>query len=113
MQSQILPLLYTLRDFGNVKMIYQDVPPCPDKNPAMNYYGSSNSYVVSAFNYYMYVILRQAGVTVIRTWAIGLPWSENFVGGRRHLVELIRPHTFNFTPPGRLATDLIMYHACV
>ena len=97
-------------------MIHQDVPPCPDKHPTINQYGSSDSYVVSPFNYYMYliiVILHQAGVTVVRTCAIGLPWSENFVGGRRHLLELIDPNTFNFTPPGRLATDLIMYHSCV
>ena len=111
-KTKILPLIHTLNYLGNVKMIYQDLTSRPDKEPLTNIYGSYNSYLVGAMNYYTNELLRSAGVTIVRTWGMGLPWCDDLIGGRVHIVWTDEKE-ITFTPHGRVATDFIMYHACM
>ena len=110
-KTQVLPLIHTLNYEGNVKMIFQDLTPRPDKDPIVHDFESYSSYIVGALNYYIDEMLRSAGVRVIRTWGTGMNWNEQLVGGRVHILWTDAVG-FSFAPHGRLSTDLVMYHAC-
>ena len=73
--------------------------------------GKRNSHMISAFNHYMHRLYEEIGITIVRAWTISIPWSEELVQGRTHLITT-ESDGFLTTPPGDVSTHLLMLYAC-
>ena len=107
----LVPLFKKITSLNNTKVVWQDTPPYPGRNPLNNGYIKLNSFVQAAINYYIGNELRQVGVMSVPAWGLAMPWSEEQLSGRHHLVSITNG-MFKVVPAGHISTYAVMDLAC-
>ena len=109
--ERLIPLYRKILAHRNVRIIFQDHPPLPGAKVVIADHARRNLHMIAAFNHFRGILYRTVGISVIPACALALPWSEELVQGRTHLMTTGKTG-FIITPPGHVSTNLIMRATC-
>ena len=110
-RRHIVPLVKQLTDLKNVRVIWQETPPYPAQHPLDSYRITQNSYTQGAINYFIAEELRAVGVMIVPAWGLSLPWADEELSGRTHMMEAQGQELLTI-PPGVVSSYYAMYLAC-
>ena len=111
---EIIPLIKQITSLNNTKVIYQETPAYPGRYPLQHrpLKHRQNSFVQAAINYYVAHELQGAGALVVPAWGLSMPWCDELVGGRMHMMEKTGSGGLKTVPSAHVASYYAMHLAC-